>query len=144
MSFSWWHWIAIGLLLVLAEMMMPAFYLIWFGLGALVLGVVMLAVPMSMTAQLLAWTILSTLFVLLWFRYLKPRTLTQAGQASAIVGEIGLLTRAVAPFERGEVRFQKPVAGAEVWPCIADQPIAAGQRVRVVAVEGNLFKITPA
>jgi membrane protein implicated in regulation of membrane protease activity len=144
MSFSWWHWIAIGLLLVLAEMMMPAFYLIWFGLGALVLGVVMLAVPMSMTAQLLAWTILSTLFVLLWFRYLKPRTLTQAGQASAIIGEIGLLTRAVAPFERGEVRFQKPVAGADVWPCIADQPIAAGQRVRVVAVEGNLFKITTA
>lgn len=143
MSFSWWHWIAIGLLLVVAEMLMPAFYLIWFGLGALVLGVVLLVVPLSMTMQLLAWTILSTAFVLLWFRYLKPRTRTQAGQAAAIVGEIGLLTRAVAPFERGEVRFQKPVAGAEAWPCIADQPIAAGSRVRVVAVEGNLFKITP-
>ncbi|HET6719841.1 MAG TPA: NfeD family protein, partial [Rhodocyclaceae bacterium] len=97
-----------------------------------------------MTAQLFVWTLASTGMVLLWFRYLKPRTMTQAGQADAIVGEVGLLTRAVAPYERGEVRFQKPIGGAESWPCIADEAIPAGERVRVSSVEGNLFKITRA
>lgn len=144
MEFVWWHWLVIGLILVGAELLVPAFYLIWFGLGALILGVVMLVVPLSMTAQLFGWTLASTAMVLFWFRYLKPRTMTQAGQADAIVGEIGLLTRAVAPYERGEVRFQKPLAGAEVWPCIADEAIAAGTRVRVSSVEGNIFKITKA
>lgn len=144
MEFVWWHWIVIGLVLVGAEMMLPAFYLIWFGLGALVLGLVMTVIPLSMTVQLFAWTAASTGLVFFWFRYLKPRTMTQTGQADAIVGEIGLLTRAVAPFERGEVRFQKPVGGAESWACIADEAIAAGTRVRVTSVEGNIFKITKA
>ena len=144
MEFVWWHWVVIGLILVGAEMLVPAFYLIWFGLGALFLGLILAVVPMPMTAQLLVWTVLSSGLVLLWFRFLKPRTMTQAGQADAILGEVGLLTRAVAPYERGEVRFQKPIAGAESWPCIADEVIAAGSRVKVVSVEGNLFKISKA
>ena len=144
MEFVWWHWVVIGLILVGAEMLVPAFYLIWFGLGALFLGLILAVVPMPMTAQLLVWTVLSSGLVLLWFRFLKPRTMTQAGQADAILGEVGLLTRAVAPYERGEVRFQKPIAGAESWPCIADETIAAGSRVKVVSVEGNLFKISKA
>ena len=144
MEFVWWHWVVIGLILVGAEMLVPAFYLIWFGLGALLLGLILAVVPMPMTAQLLVWTVLSSGLVLLWFRFLKPRTMTQAGQADAILGEVGLLTRAVAPYERGEVRFQKPIAGAESWPCIADEAIAAGSRVKVVSVEGNLFKISKA
>lgn len=144
MEFVWWHWIVIGFVLVGAELLLPAFYLIWFGLGALLLGLLMTVVPLSMTAQLFTWTLASGGMVALWFRYLKPRTMTQAGQAAAIVGEIGLLTRAVAPYERGEVRFQKPIAGAESWPCIADEEIPAGERVRVSSVEGNVFKITRA
>lgn len=144
MEFVWWHWIVIGFILIGAELMLPAFYLIWFGLGALLLGLIMTVFSLSMTAQLFVWTLASSGMVLLWFRYLKPRTMTQAGQADAIVGEIGLLTRAVAPYERGEVRFQKPIGGAESWPCIADEAIPAGERVRVSSVEGNIFKITRA
>jgi len=144
MEFVWWHWIVIGLILIGAEMLLPAFYLIWFGLGALLLGLILTVLPLSMTSQLLVWTVASSGMVLLWFRFLKPKTMTQTGQSDAIVGEIGLLTRAVAPYERGEVRFQKPIAGAESWPCIADETIAAGERVRVSSVEGNVFKIIKA
>jgi inner membrane protein len=144
MEFVWWHWIVIGLLLIGAEMLLPAFYLIWFGLGALLLGLVMTVLPLSMNSQLFAWTATSAAMVLLWFRYLKPRTMTQVGQSEGIVGEVGLLSRAVAPFAPGEVRFQKPIAGADCWPCIADEAIAAGERVRLVSVEGNVFKVTKA
>jgi hypothetical protein len=58
-----------------------------------------------------------------------------------IIGEVGLLTRTVAPFEKGEVRFQKPLLGADVWECIADDAIKSGERVRVVAVEGSFLKV---
>ena len=42
-----------------------------------------------------------------------------------VIGEIGLLTREVAPFQNGEVRFQKPMVGSDVWPCMADEAIPA-------------------
>ena len=41
----------------------------------------------------------------------------------------------VGPAEK--VRFQRPVLGSEEWVCVADSPIAAGERVKVIAVEGS-------
>jgi membrane-bound ClpP family serine protease len=58
-----------------------------------------------------------------------------------VIGEIGLLVSAVAPFERGKVRFQRPVLGSEEWACLAETAIAAGERVKVVAVEGSYLKV---
>ncbi len=31
---QWWHWIVGGIALVVAELAVPAFYVVWFGLGA--------------------------------------------------------------------------------------------------------------
>jgi len=144
MSFEWWHWIVLGLALVIAELAVPAFFIIWFGLGALLVGLVMLGLPeLSLTAQLAIWTAASLSMVVLWFRVFKPgfqktRIGTAAGEA---IGEIGLLVSAVAPFERGKVRFQRPVLGSEEWVCVADSPIAAGERVKVVAVEGSFLTV---
>ena len=52
-----------------------------------------------------------------------------------------MLVRAVEPFGKGEVRFQKPLMGSEVWPCLSDEALAAGERVRVQAVDGQLLKV---
>ena len=40
---EWWHWIVLGLVLTLAELAVPAFFIVWFGLGALGVGLVLLA-----------------------------------------------------------------------------------------------------
>ena len=144
MELLWWHWVVLGLALVGAEMLVPTFFLLWFGVGALLVGgALALAPALAPSVQVLLWTAASAALTVLWFRYFKPRTKTQSGSSAAqIVGEVGLLTRAVAPFERGEVRFQKPLGGSDTWTCIADEAIAAGERVRVLAVEGSLLKIT--
>jgi membrane-bound ClpP family serine protease len=39
------------------------------------------------------------------------------------------------------VRFQKPLLGSEEWECVVDEAIAAGERVRVVAMEGSFLKV---
>ncbi|GAB3386032.1 hypothetical protein GCM10027514_26550 [Azotobacter armeniacus] len=54
---------------------------------------------------------------------------------------MGLLVSAIAPFERGRVRFQKPILGAEEWACMAEATIPAGERVRVVSIEGSYVKV---
>ena len=143
MNPEWWHWIVGGIVLVLAELVIPSFFIVWFGLGALLTGLLTLAFDMSVTAQLATWTLASLAMVVLWFRVFKPSFVkTRIGTADGeVIGEVGLLVGAVAPFERGKVRFQRPVLGSEEWVCLADTAIAAGERVRVVAVEGSFLKV---
>jgi inner membrane protein len=143
MELAWWHWMILGLALGLSELATGTFFVIWFGLGALLVGLVMLVAPaISFTTQLLLWTLASIALTVLWFKvFRKQAARTRAGQADEVLGEIGVLVRRVEPFQKGEVRFQKPVMGAEVWSCLSDQAIAAGERVKVVSVDGQLLKV---
>ena len=140
---EWWHWIVLGLVLTLAELAVPAFFIVWFGLGALGVGLVLLAWPgLSLAAQLVLWAALAAALTAFWFRYLKPRTVSQVGSSSAApIGEIGVLVGELTPQSRGQVRFQKPVLGSDIWECYADVKLGAGQRVRIVAVQGNFIKV---
>ncbi len=144
MNPEWWTWVVGGIALILAELAIPSFFIVWFGLGAILVGLLMLALPhLSLTAQLAVWTAASLAMVVLWFRVFKRNFYkTRVGTADGeVIGEIGVLVSAVAPFARGKVRFQRPLLGSEEWVCLADAAIAAGERVRVVAVEGSYMKV---
>lgn len=43
----YWHWLAPGLLPILAELFIPSFSLFWFGLGALLVGGLLLLVDFA-------------------------------------------------------------------------------------------------
>ena len=143
---EWWHWIILGLGLAIAELVVLAFFIIWFGIGAIGVGVVVLIAPdIGIPAQLILWAVLSAALVGFWFRYLKPRTVTAIGtSAASVAGEVGVLVSEISPETRGQVRFQKPVLGSDVWECYADHKIAAGERVRVIVVEGHFIKVEEA
>ena len=144
MNLEWWHWALGGILLALLELAIPAFFVLWFGLGALIVALALFVAPgLSLTAQLALWTGASLAMVLLWFRvFRRGDHKTQSGTAGGeVIGEIGLLVGAVAPFERGRVRFQRPVLGADEWVCLAETAIPAGERVKVVAIEGSFLKV---
>jgi membrane protein implicated in regulation of membrane protease activity len=143
MELAWWHWAVGGIALIVAELAVPAFVLIWFGLGALVVALAMALLNLGMTAQLTLWLVVSLAMVVGWFKVFKPNMhKTRIGMADAnVVGEIGMLVRAVAPFEKGEVRFQKPILGSDVWECLSDEAIKSGERVKVLDVEGSFLKV---
>ncbi len=136
----WWHWALVGFGFILAELALPAFVLVWFGLGGfLVMTALLLLSSFSLTAQLLIWTLSSLGMMLLWFHVFKRgfhKSLIGRSSA-ALVGEIGIIAEAVAPFKAGKVRFQKPLVGSDLWNCTAQEEIIAGTRVRVESVEGN-------
>jgi len=143
LALEWWHWIVLGLVLTMAELAIPAFFIVWFGVAAAGVGLIVLVAPnLALATQILLWAALSALLVGFWFRYLKPRTMTAVGTSAATVaGEVGILTSEITPQTRGHVRFQKPILGADVWECYAETSIANGERVRVVAVEGSYIKV---
>jgi len=147
MTIEWWYWLVGGVLLILLELVIPSFFVLWFGLGAVLVALLMLlAGDLSLTTQLLVWAAASVAMVILWFKVFRPdQHKTLVGTADgAVIGEVGLLVGAVEPFQRGKVRFQRPILGAEEWACMADAAIAAGERVKVVSVEGNYVKVTKA
>ena len=147
MTLEWWHWEIAGIALVLLELAVPAFFVIWFGFGAMLVGLVLLLAPgLALSAQIGVWVLALVAMTVLWFRVFKrSQHKTLVGTAAGeVIGEIGLLVSAVAPFERGKVRFQRPVLGAEEWACVAESAIAAGERVRVVSVEGSYVKVAKA
>ena len=59
-------------------------------------------------------------------------------------GEVGLVTQSIRPYEKGEIRLQKPILGEDVWASVADEEIKIGERVRVLEVEGNTLKVSKA
>lgn len=141
----WWHWLVIGFVLCLLELAVPAFVLIWLGIAALVLGVLTAVLPMSLAAELLLWAALSVIMVFVWMRVFKGRGAgTRAGTSDSAVGEVGLLTSDVMPYQPGEVMFQRPLLGADRWHCVSAQKLRAGSRVRVVKVEGNTVVVEAA
>lgn len=144
--FEWWHWVVLGLCLAMTELAVPAFFIIWFGIGAIGVGIALLIAPdLAAATQILLWTGLSALLVGVWFRYLKPRTVTSVGtSAASVAGEVGILVADISPEARGQVRFQKPILGSDVWECYADTRLKAGQRVRVIVVEGSFIKVEEA
>jgi len=143
-QFLWWHWVVLGVVLTLLELAVPAFFLVWFGVGAIIVGLVTLALPqVSFVWQVAIWIAASVGFIWLWFKVFKSDVhKTRAGMSKGqLIGEIGLVIRDIRPFEKGQIRFQKPVLGDEVWESIADEEIKAGERVKVLDVEGNILKV---
>lgn len=147
MEIQWWYWIVAGAVLILMELVVPSFFILWFGIGALLVALAMWLLPdLSLTAQIALWSGASLVMVALWFKlFAGARLKSQSGTAQGeVIGEVGLLVSAVAPFQHGKVRFQKPILGSEQWNCMADDAIAAGERVRIVAFEGNSVKVARA
>src|SRR5690606_41250813 len=99
-------------------------------MGALlVAAILLLAGDLSLTMQLVSWALAALAMVVLWFRVFKPsRHKTLIGTAAGEeIGAVGLLVGQVEPFQRGRVRFPRPILGAEERAWLAERPISRGE-----------------
>lgn len=146
MTILWYYWLILGMLLILSEMLVPSFTLLWFGLAALLTGLLLLLVPdLDLSYQLLVWALSSIGFTVLWFKYFKPTMIdkTKAGiSREAVTGETGLVIKAPRDDTRGVVRFPMPLLGSDEWEFICSTPCSVGDRVEVVDVSGNTLVVS--
>lgn len=142
MELLWWHWVVLGMALVAIEMFTPTFFLLWFGIGALMLGLLTAVVPLGFAAQFLIWAVSSFGMMAVWLKFFRNPDRTHSGQAKeGVLGVVGLVTRPVDETSQGEILFQRPILGADRWPIVADTPVEAGVRARVVDVLGQVLKV---
>jgi hypothetical protein len=137
----YWHWIVIGIVLMLAELFIGSFFIFWFGAAAVVVGLVLVVAPnIGDVAQLLLWGSLSIGFALAWFKYLKPlsKDFTKAGLSrESLVGEIGQVLSAPNGESKGMLRFSAPVLGNDEWLIMSQDELKIGDRASVIDLSGN-------
>lgn len=142
----YWHWIVFGIALMLLEIFLPTFTALWFGAGAVIVGVLLLLFPtMSSTIQVVIWSLMSVLLTWGWFKYLKPLSVdkTKAGLSrEAILGEVGRVLSVPTDARRGTLRFPAPILGSDEWMFITEESVSVGDRVRVIDVSGNSLIVT--
>jgi membrane protein implicated in regulation of membrane protease activity len=145
MQVEWWYWIIAGFCLIGVELLFPSFTIIWFGLGALAVGILKALWPsLPAIAQLMLWPAASICFTLMWFKYLKPKVnrANTGISGDGVYGETGIVIRGEdAGCERWTVRFQAPLLGADEWCCYADDVLQVGDTVRITEIEGQVLKV---
>ena len=135
-------WLSLGGLLLAAEMLGGNGYLLWSGVAAVITGLLVWVTPFSWEWQGALFAVLTLVAAWLWYRWLsrqvrrqKPAdaALNQRGQQ--LVGKRYTLETTLIN-GRGHVRI-----GDSSWPVVADDDLAAGTRVVVIAVEGITLRV---
>jgi len=143
---AYWHWLVFGMLLIISEIFIPSFTIVWFGLAAIVVAGLMLLQPgLSLTWQLFIWALASCAMTFLWFKYIRPRMVdrTHAGIArESLLGQTGQVIQAPVEGRNGVMRFAVPMLGSDEWAFFCSEPVAPGDRVVVKEISGNTLVVT--
>jgi len=148
MSFGilYWHWVLFGIALMISEIFLASFFIVWFGAAAVIIGALLFFAPnLSLATQIFSWTVLSTALAFAWFKFLKPLAIdkTKAGLSKeAITGEVGQVLKTPNGEDRGKLRFPAPVLGTDEWLILSQDDLAVGDRVRVIDISGNSLIVT--
>jgi hypothetical protein len=137
-----WAWIIAGVILAILEVIAPGFFLLWFGLAAVITGAVLFVLPMSWPWAVLLFGLLAVMTSALGLRLMRKGTadsdkpfLNQRGMA--LVGRVFTLTE---PIVNGNGRLQ---VDDSPWR-IAGPDMVAGAKVRIVGVDGTTLKVEAA
>jgi inner membrane protein len=137
-----WLWLIGGVVLLIAELIAPGFFLMFIGAAAVVTGLLALLLPIGLALQLAAFAVLALAIVRIGgrhaysYKYEHSTDPLLNNRAARMIGEVVI---AVEPVDKngGRVRVRDSVWSARGGPA------AAGDRVRIVDVEGNCLKVEP-
>ncbi|SRR6266540_832935 len=143
MIIVWWHWLALGLVLVALELSVAGgFYILFFGVAAIVISaLVLLGIAGPPWVQLLLFSVLSVIS-LLFFRspFLRWMKLDRASpDVDSLIGEKGVALDDIPPGEMGRAELRGTVWSARN---IAAEALPKGHRCVVVRVDRLTLLIT--
>ena len=134
-----WLWLIGGVVLLIAEIIAPGFFLVFIGAAAMAAGVFTLLFDLDVPAQLALFALYSIIAVLIGRRvYARNNGLSDdpyLNDRSARM--VGKLVTVVEPVDDhgGRVRV-----GDSEWSARGG-PASAGERVRITGVDGNCLNV---
>jgi len=139
-----WLWAILGVVLLSVEMATGTFYILWFGLAALLVSAAMWLFPnMQPALQYMMFAVLSLSSLAIWrLQYKKNEKHHRVGQSQGQeIGRVGTVTTACSPSKSGKITFTQGLMGDREWTAVSDTAISKGAEAEVVSVEGNTLRI---
>ena len=134
-----WFWLSLGLVLGVAEMVAPGFFLMWLGLAALIVGGLDYFLPITVAYQVAMFAILSVLTVFSGKKFLRENPIETEDaklndRGARLTGEIVTVVEAIT---NGNGRVK---VGDSVWSA-RGVDAAIGSRVRVTGADGAVLLV---
>ncbi len=138
-------WFLFGLVMMLGEIVTPGFVLVFFGVGAWVVSLlVWLGLPISFTTQLFVFLVTSVVSLLFFRKYgmqYSHGKVIKADPAHAIDdirGERAVATSDISPVSGGSVEYN-----GTHWNAESDTAVASGSAVEIVERKNLILKVKP-
>ena len=134
-----WLWAIGGLILLIAEVVAPGFFLVFLGVAAVATGLFTLLFDLGIAPQLTLFVVYTALAVMIGKRwYAEPDATEEARSlndpARRLVGRIATVVEPIDD-HGGRVRL-----GDSEWTARGG-PAAPGDRVEIITVEGNCLRV---
>lgn len=135
-----WHWLALAVVLLILEVTVPAFFFLWMGIGAALVGIILYFFPeLSWKGQLLWFSGFSLLSIGAWHGLLRKRpTPTDQPMLNRRGSQyIGRVFNLDAPIENG---IGKVRVDDTHWK-VRGPEMPQGGKVRVTGVDGVILVV---
>ena len=134
-----WLWLIGGVLLLIAEVIAPGFFLVFIGAAAMAAGLFTLLFGLGTVAQLALFALYALLAVMIGRRFYANQHADSTDpllndRAGRLVGKVVTVVASIDE-HGGRVRV-----GDSEWSARGG-PAAAGERVRISGVDGNCLKV---
>ncbi len=136
-----WIWVALGLILAAAEMLVPGVFLIWLAMAALATGLLTFMFDLGPVMQVVQFVTVALITVFSAKRILRDRPIASSdpllnNRMGRLVGETATVTVAIS---HGAGRIH---VGDSDWSARGpDLPV--GERVRITGNEGSVLLVEP-
>jgi hypothetical protein len=134
-----WNWLLVAVVLFALEAVVPGVHFVWFGVAAIIVGVLALATGLAWQWQLIAFAALAVATVFLARRYARPDAAQSDLPDLNVRGAqyIGRVVTVEEPIRAGRGRVR---VGDTLWQ--AEGPEApAGSRVKIKGTNGTVLVV---
>jgi membrane protein implicated in regulation of membrane protease activity len=136
-----WFWLSLGGILLMAEMLGASGYLLWSGVAAMIVGLLVWLIPFVWEWQALSFGVLTLVAAIGWWYWLThrkvvgkpPRALNQRGRQL-----VGIKATLLEPQRNGYSRVR---IGDSSWRVKSSDNLSVGEEVEVVDVDGITLQV---
>ena len=127
-------WFILGLILIILEFIIPGLITIFFGIGAWIVAIISLIIPIPVIVQLLIFIICSIISLVMlrnWFKSFFSGRIGSGGEDTMDSDEFlyqkAVVTQEITPEKKGKVEFH----GTQ-WDAEAYEKITKGKTVEII------------
>jgi membrane protein implicated in regulation of membrane protease activity len=137
-----WTWAIVGLVLVGLELATATFYIMCFGIAALLIAAISSVIKLELNSQLIIFAVLSLITLGIWhFKFKGKQAEFFIGQSlDDIAGKIGVIEQETSTSQL-VVRFNEAVMGSKTWLTLCDESLEVGNEVKVLSIDGNYLRV---